>query len=127
MPQLAGQAKAAAVRFYNRLADRQSHTRAMNLYALIASPVELFKDEGLFEVVNAGAAVGDADGEHAWLVRDRIARFGGDADGSTGGRILGRIFEQVNKNFSYMRRVHASRGKISGDADIDGMLAQELL
>ena len=60
-------------------ADRQSHARAVDLHALVSSPVKLFEDEGLLKIVDAGTAIGDVDGEQ--LV---VLGFGGDADRSTG-------------------------------------------
>jgi hypothetical protein len=45
VPQLAGQADPATVRFDDRFADGQAHASAMHLHALIPSAVKFFKHE----------------------------------------------------------------------------------
>src|SRR5271169_1914751 len=79
--QLAGDAEASAVGFHDGFADGQSHSGSVDLHALVSSAVELFEDEGLLEIVDAGAAVGNVDGEHLVVVLG----FGGDAYRGTGG------------------------------------------
>ena len=55
--------------------DRQTHAGAANEIALIFAAIKLVENHGLFEVVDAGTAVGDAGG-------DGIAvEFSGDGDG----------------------------------------------
>src|ERR1019366_6503572 len=95
VPQLAGEAEAAAVDFYYGFADRQSHARAVDLHALVSSAVKFFEDEGLFKIVDAGTAIGNADVEG--LVG--VLGFRGDADRSTGGRVFGGVLEQVHQDF----------------------------
>src|SRR3984957_13489224 len=105
MTQLAGDSQTAAVGFYDGFADRESHAGAVDLHALISATIKLFENQGLLEIVDARTAMGDAGGAYF------IVRFGVDADGSAGGRILGRVVAQVHKVFFNVRGIHASIGK----------------
>src|ERR1039458_3574312 len=80
VPQLAGEAETAAVGFYYGFADGQAHARAVDLHALVSSAVKFFEDERLLEIVDAGTAIGDVDGEH--LVVVFVFGFRGDANRS---------------------------------------------
>src|SRR5664279_3311239 len=93
MPQLAGDAEAAAVGFYYGFADRQSHARSVDLHALVSSAVEFFENEGLLEIVYAGTAIGNAD------VECLVLGFRGDADRSLGGRVFSGVLDQVHEDF----------------------------
>src|SRR5882672_212549 len=63
MSQLAGDADASAVGFDDGFADRQPHSCSVYPDALVLAAVELFEDQSLLEVVDAGAAIGDAGGQ----------------------------------------------------------------
>ena len=81
MAALAGKGHAAAVCFDDGFGDGQTHAGALYQIALILTTIEFFEDEALLEVVNAGAAVGDAGG-------DEIAgEFRGDGDGLADGAL----------------------------------------
>src|ERR1039457_7544770 len=113
VPQLAGEAEAAAVDFDYGFADRQAHARAVDLNALVSSAVEFFEDEGLFKIVDAGTAIGNADVEG--LVG--VLGFRGDADRSTGGRGFGGVLDQVHQDFPDVSGVPAGGGEGGGGFD----------
>jgi hypothetical protein len=52
------------VGFHDGFGDGQPHARALNTVALVAAAVELVKDQGLFEVIDAVSVIGDA-GDYA--------------------------------------------------------------
>ena len=74
--QLAGDADGASVGLDDGFCDRQAHAGALDAVALVLAAVELVEDQGLLEVIDAGAAVGHAD-DHL-----PVPRLGGDADGT---------------------------------------------
>src|ERR1022692_182316 len=123
MPQLARYSKSPSVGFYNRFANRQPHARSVNLHALVSSSIEFFEHKRLLEVIDAGAAIGDVDGEH--LVA--VFRLCGDANWSVRRRILRRVFDQVDQNLPDVRGVHPRQRKSGGDSDIHRMTKQKLL
>ena len=65
--------------FHDGFADGQPHAGSVDLHALVSSTIKFFEDERLLKVVDAGAAIGNTDGECVAF------GFGGDADRSTGG------------------------------------------
>ena len=69
MPQLTGNSETPAVGFHYGFADRQSHAGSVDLDALVSSAIELFEDEGLLEIVDAGTAIGNAGFVHAIYFR----------------------------------------------------------
>ena len=90
------------------LAMGKAHAGALHEVALILATIKFFEDEGLLEVVNAGAAVGDAGD-------DEIAgRFRGDGDGLGRGRILIGVLEQMDKSLAGAGEIHANATAIPG-------------
>src|SRR5258708_260816 len=68
VPQLAGDAKPAAVGFDNRFTDGQTHAGSVDLHALVSSAVELFENKRLLKIVDAGTAIGNAESECLVLI-----------------------------------------------------------
>src|SRR5580698_735209 len=60
---LAGDADTSLVGRDDGLGDRQSHSSAAHEVALIFAAVKLVENHGLFEVVDARAAIGNAGGD----------------------------------------------------------------
>src|ERR1700733_1277533 len=82
---LTGHADRAVVGFDDGFGDGKSHARTLHAVTLVAAAVELVEDERLFEVVDAGAVIGNAG-------YDAISTlFGGNGDGRGGRRILGGV------------------------------------
>jgi hypothetical protein len=67
------------VGFDDGFGDGEAHACALDAVALALAAVELVEDHLLLHGVDAGAAVGYADGEL------RAGAFGGDVDGGFGG------------------------------------------
>src|ERR1700721_449711 len=87
MPQLAGDSEPPAMHLDDRFADRQPHAGSVDLHALVSSSVEFFKNKGLFKIVDAGPAVGNAGSDHLLL------RLRGNADGSAARRVFGGVLD----------------------------------
>src|SRR5258707_13833908 len=62
MPQLAGDVHASLLRGDNCFCDGQAHAGASHEISLVFPPVELFKDHGLLEIIDARTTVRDTDG-----------------------------------------------------------------
>ena len=72
---LAGDADTSLVSCDDGLGDRQAHAGAAHEIALIFAAIKFIENHGLFEVVDAGTAVGDAGGDGV------AGLFSGDGDG----------------------------------------------
>src|SRR5579885_2940892 len=62
MTQLARHTDASPLRSYERLSNRQTHTRTTNEIPLIFAAIEFVKDHGLFKTIDSSAAVSDTSG-----------------------------------------------------------------
>ena len=87
---LAGDADGTAVGVDDGAGDGEAHAGAADALAAVGvavglAAVELVEDHALLEGVDAGAAVGDGDGEHIAL------GVGGDEDGLVGGEYLAAL------------------------------------
>ena len=121
MSELAGEAEMAAVGFDYGFADGQSHASSVDLHALVPSTIKFFEDKRLLKIVDAWAAIGNAD------VKSLILGFRGDADRSADGRVFCGVFDQVYQNLLDVRGVHARVRKAGGDSDFDRVLREKLL
>ena len=118
MAWLAGNADLAAVGFDDCFGNRQAHACALNLQALISTAIELFEYQGLFEIVDAWSAVGDAGHYHP------VPDFSCDLNRRLGRRILGCVFQQLGYDFRDAVFIHSDQRQVAGQSDIDGMLSQ---
>src|SRR5208337_2658597 len=117
---LAGDSYGPAVGFDNRLADGESHAGALHAVALVPASVEFVEDKSLLEAVNTWTAIGHAGDEKS------AGHFAADKDRSAGGGELRRVIEELRQNFPDTSRVHRDRGQAFRQANIDGMIRQDI-
>src|SRR5581483_2501745 len=121
MSQLAGYANTSAVCLDDCFHDCESHSGTLNAIPLALPAVELVEDQRALEVVDAAAAIGDAGDEPITLY------FGADENRRSRLRVLNRVLEQMAQDFYNPCRIHRRPRKLLGNADLDGILRQNLL
>ncbi len=93
MPNLAGHTDGPAMRLYDRLGDRQSHSGSMYLIALPGAAIELVEDKALLQHPNSNATIGHANDKRMFVF------FSTDIDRAAGSRVFRGIFQQVMQHF----------------------------
>ncbi len=91
--ELAGDADGSFVRGDDGFGDREAHAGAADQIALIFAAIKLVENHGLFDVFDAGAAVGDAGGDGV------AGLFGGDGDGLIFWRIEIGVVDELDDGF----------------------------
>src|SRR6202051_125750 len=103
---LARHTNLAAMRFHNGFRNSQTHSRALHLETMIASSVELLKNQRLLKIVNPGSAVGDTRDQHS------IFCFSSYVNRSSRSGIFGGIFQKMPQNFVDANQVHLRFRKV---------------
>src|SRR5580704_19195959 len=93
MAKLAGDADGSLVSGNDGFRDRQPHAGAAHKIALILAAIKFVENHGLLEVVDAGAAVGDAGGDGV------ASLFRGDGDGLLLRRVKIRVVNELDDGF----------------------------
>ena len=122
--ELAGDSDGAAVGVDDGAGDGEAHAGAANSVAVVLAAVELVEDHLLLAGVDAGAAVGYADGDHVGWSGGLAGLTGGlavagDEDGLRGGGVFDGVFEEVHQDFVDPRGVGEDVGQSGGEGDAD--------
>lgn len=104
--------------FDDGFGDREAHAGAFDAESLVSAAVEFFEDEALFRVVDAVATVGDANHQEI------AAGFGRDSDGFGRGRVLVRVFEEMDEDFRGAGEVHADAREAGGEVHTDDAIPE---
>ena len=119
LAELAGDSDGAAVGLCDGAADGEAHAGAGDVGGALAGAVELVKDEGLLERVDADAAVGDGKGDHVG------ASLGAEKDGAAGAGIFDGIFKQVAEELREPFGVGFDLREVGREGEGEGVLGEQ--
>ena len=101
---------------HDGLSDCQSHSCALDHHSLVPSSIELLKDHLLFDLVDAGTVIRNADYLLCTLQLDC------DVNRSVRGRVFAGIIEQLGNHLGNSFQIHPHRRQIGGNVQFHSML-----